>query len=346
MKLVNSILLLLLLVNMLQSIELRKVGEYALENNVDIYCYNNNLVTFNQNPMKIVFYVGKKVARTIPFNEGDGPSDFRIINNIIFNNGNIICWDRMSGHIKRFSNNMKLLNCEKMPLKYSRFALLLNSDSGKHIFLSSNMNRKKTKVNVIQKLSIFDINKKKSNIIKKVNGIYIKNGSLDYNNPILLAATSQDGIYYTNSFDGDLYYYDRKIGKSELIDKWKNKSIQWNNKYYELRYKIMNKTSDKIKVIMPEKLPNIFAMVSSKNILCVITNEKIDQNLTVLRIYKNKIYQGKVSIPLTTNQHFVFNDPIFRFNPGIAVGNNYIFALELDKNNEGDSKIVKWKIIF
>lgn len=345
MKLIK-IAIILLLFNTLQAVELKKVEEYLLENTVDIYCYNDNLVTFNQSTMKIIFYTGKKIFKTVSFNKGDGPRDFRIINNIIFKDKNFICWDRMSGCIKYFSNDFKLLNYVKMPLKYSRFALFLNTYSGKHVFLSSKLNREKEKIYLTQKLSIFNKDKKKANIIKILNGVYIKNGSLDYNNPILLATASQDSVYYTDSFDGDLYYYDRKTGKSKLIDKWKEKNIQWDNKYYELRYNIMNKTSDKVKVIMPKKLPNIFALASSKSILCVITNEKIDKKLTVLKIYKNSEYQGKVSIPLTTNQYFLFNDPIFRFNSGIAVSNNYIFALEIDNKNDGDSKIVKWKILF
>ena len=335
--------ILLLSVSDIYGIEISKEFEISFDQEITMFLADDNLAVWKNNEM--IIYKNNIIIKKIKTLRGKGPGDFAIINALFSTKDSYIFWDRETKRFSYFSKKWNFLKIKKINNFYNRFTVLLKRCKNDYIFQWNKFERikKSSKITMIAgKIN----NKGDKSVLYKTEGFTLLADKINLDYSQLISTVSGDTLYIADNREYKIYTIDinnKKPMKKIYFVKNEKKTI-WKEEHYQLQYEITKKFSQKRKIIYPKHLPPLFRLISSGNILGVITNREILNKKTVIDFYRSGKYIGKVVIPLIYSQYFVFPGFLY-FSSDIILDGENLYSQIYSPEDE-THKIIKWKITF
>lgn len=329
------------LVGFLNALEIRKEFDIDFDYEVAIFWIDEHLIAWDSKKAEILVFQNNSLNKSIKMNKGQGPGDFQVINSIFSTPDNILIWDRYLRRISSYSKDWRFIEIEQFHLL--GMACPIGKLDNDYLFQWSDFNTDKKGSKVVRNVGL--INKDKTNTALYHTAAYFNyHGKLNYDCPISVVSFSDPYLYYASNRDYTIYALDlRKKDSSpvKIIHK-KNKSIKWGKKIADLQWQVIKKNSNLPESIYPKFVPPIFCLISSGDMVGIVTNELIEEKKAAIDIYRCNKFLGRLVIPMLYIQHYVFPS-YFYFSDGILWDKEKLYTLHYESNSE-KFKIIKWNI--
>jgi len=280
---------------------------------------------------------GKEMAL---LKKGEGPGDFRIIQNLILHKDTYYFWDRGLMRMTTFSRDWKRLDIQKIVI--SQMSGHLGKSSKGHLFKWSRGDRGKKGRYLIEQIGF--INGKKREVLTNSRGLFAKEKAMNYCRPHPIYTLSGNTLYYAVNNEYKVYTIDieSKKPKPRLVAKSDQEPIKWQESLQELQYEVIRRPARAGEQIFPEYVPPLFQIAAHGDWLAVVTNRQILNSKTQVDLFNKGKYTGSVTLPLLYQQYFVF--PSFlNFPPDFYIHNNALFTLHYNTGKD-EYKISKWRL--
>lgn len=335
------VVLVLAMTNVIWGLEIKKEFEITFETAPQYFVIEGNIHLW-QNGKLTVYNENKPEKEMDLLKKGEGPGDFRVIQNLTQYEDKYYFWDRMLIRMTTFSKDWKRLEIQKFMV--SQMSGHLGKTSKGHIFKWSRADREKKGRFLIEKIGF--VNGKERKVLAESRGLFAKEKALNHHRSHLIYTLNGNTLYYAINNEYKVYAIDveNQNPKPRLIAKRDLEPQKWQESLQELQYEVIRRPARAGKEIFPEYVPPLFQIAAHGDWLAVVTNKQILNSKTRVDIFKEGKYMGSLTLPLLYQQYFVF--PSFlNFPPDFYISGNALFTLHYNSEND-EYKISKWRFSF
>jgi hypothetical protein len=325
----------------ISGIQLRKEFELEFETALQFFVFNGNIHLWQGGFLHI--YSGSILTRKVPLmNKGEGPGDFRIIQNAISDSGKYYFWDRMLRRLSIFSDGWELLSMRKLNFP-SVTSALVGIRNNHLVFMWNTFENRGNKRVRVEHIGYMKGDHRKS--LAHLPGVWVRGKTINHDIPHLLYGISDQMVYYANNQKYKIYSINLKSDepKSSLFIERDVKYLKWREEFSQNQWEILKKPNSSPDENFPEYVPPLFDIIADRDLLVVVSNQNIDKRQSKIDIFKRGQYIGSTVIPLLYQQNWVFPF-VIRFPADIYLSEASLFSFHY----MGDLdvyKIIKWKII-
>ncbi len=287
----------------------------------------------------LFIYDRGKLFRKQPMPRGEGPGEFKTLQNIVFDGTHYHAWDKLYFRMSLYSVDWKLIKTVKMT-SMRLFGDFTGIMDGRYVFRWATLSTTPAKTEVTEHLGFVD-EKKMIPWLDFPKGDFRTGKVANFSRPYPIMAVTGNTVYHavnTRYRVSKMTLVKGRLEPMGVIERMVT-PVKLTEKLKNLQNEVLSGDNrwppGAPKNIYSKYLPPLIDLAADGDLLAVVTNQKLLQKKAKVDIFKNGAYKGSIEIPCIYYQYFLFPSALPGYFPsGTHLKDNQLFTFHYDEEDD------------
>ncbi|MCP4149541.1 MAG: hypothetical protein GY757_17475 [bacterium] len=330
----------------LLAVDAKIIYQIPFDYEMNIHLIDGNPYVCDFNEHCIMVYDKGKLLRKLPIPRGEGPGEFKTLQNIVFDGKHYHVWDRTFFRMSLLGSDWKLANTIKIT-SLQRFSSFLGQVGQRYLFLWATTKRSPTRLDITEHLGFVD-DKTVTPLLDLPTGKFRTGRTLNLARSFPIVTLSGNVLYHAVNNEYRIHKVRLVNGRVEkagvIVSKMPVAKIKLTDKLKNLQDIVFPKVNRK--PTYPEYLPPLIDLAADGDLLAVVTNELLNRKIAKVDLFKGGAFKGSIEIPILYFQYGLFPTmfPVY-YPTGTYLDGKRLFTFHYDEE-EDQYKLVCRSLIF